>query len=150
MSTLGTFRNTKQIEEAVLSVLRSGRLTYGPVTAEYERRFASMHGCAYGVATNSGTSSLQVTLQAMKELYLWPDRSEVIIPSTTFVATANAVIHCRLTPVLVDVDPIDYCIDPGKIEEKITYRTKAIIPVHAFGLPAQMTAINEIAKRFRL
>lgn len=143
--TLGTYHTTPAIREAVNAVLDSGRLSYGPVTREYERRFAAMHECAYGVASNSGTSSLVVAIQALKEMHGWADGDEVIIPSLTFVATANAVLHNRLTPVLVDVDPLTFNIDPNKIDAAVTPRTRCILPVHLFGLPADMPSIVEYA-----
>jgi len=150
MTTLGTFHSTTEIEHSVLNVLRSGRLSYGPVSKEYEKKFADLHQCSQGISTNSGTSSLVVIIQAMKELYGWDDGDEIIVPSTTFVATVNAVLHCNLTPVLVDVEKDLYCIDVWLIEEKITDRTRAIIPVHAFGMPADMPMVAEIANSHNL
>lgn len=143
--TLGTYHTTPAIRAAVNAVLDSGRLSYGPVSREYERRFAEMHGCAYGVASNSGTSSLVVALQALKELHGWQDGDEVIVPALTFVATVNAVLHNRLIPVLVDVDPQTFNIDTGRIEAAITERTRCILPVHLFGLPADMANIEAVA-----
>lgn len=139
--TLGTYHTTPAIRAAVNAVLDSGRLSYGPVSREYERRFAEMHGCAYGVASNSGTSSLVVALQALKELHGWADGDEVIVPALTFVATINAVLHNRLTPVLVDVDPLTFNIDTSKIEAALTPRTRCIMPVHLFGLPADVRGV---------
>ena len=150
MTTLGTFKSTRNLEYEVLQVLRSGRLTYGPVSASYEKEFASIHDCKDGIVSNSGTSALQVAIQAMAELYHWDAGSEIIVPSTTFVATVNAVIHCGFKPVLVDVDPDYYCIDPALIDDAITPRTCAIIPVHAFGHPADMKAICSIARQYNL
>ncbi len=143
--TLGTYHTTPAIRAAVNAVLDSDRLSYGPVSREYERRFAAMHGCAYGVASNSGTSSLQIALQALKEMYLWQDGDEVIVPALTFVATVNAVLHNRLTPVLVDVNPLTFNIDTSEIEAAITKRTRCILPVHLFGLPADMAMIRGLA-----
>jgi perosamine synthetase len=142
---LGTFATTPKIRSAVNAVLDSGRLSYGPVSREYESRFAALHGCGYGVASNSGTSSLVVAIQALKELHGWQDGDEVIVPALTFVATVNAVLHNRLTPVLVDVNSFTYNIDVSKIEEAITERTRCILPVHLFGQPADMMAIKRIA-----
>lgn len=143
--TLGTYHTTDAIRSAVNAVLDSGRLSYGPVSREYESRFAEMHGCKYGVVSNSGTSSLVVALQALKELNSWNDGDEIIVPSLTFCATINAVLHNRLTPVLVDIDPDTYNIDGDLIEQAITPRTRAILPVHLFGLPANMKMVMEIA-----
>jgi dTDP-4-amino-4,6-dideoxygalactose transaminase len=144
--TLGTFEATDNIRKAVNDVLDSGRLSYGPVSREFEQRFAAMHDCAYGVLTNSGTSSLVVAIQALKELHGWADGDEVIVPALTFVATVNAVLHNRLTPVLVDVDPSTYNIDIAKIEAAITDKTRCIVPVHLFGQPADMWELMWICK----
>lgn len=144
--TVGTFVATDEMRALVNQVLDSGRLSYGPLSRRFEKEFAHMHGCSYGVLSNSGTSSLHVALQAMKELYGWQDGDEVIVPALTFVATVNVVYHCRLTPVLVDVDGDFYDINPFLIEKAITPRTRCIIPVHPFGHPANMTRIIRIAK----
>lgn len=148
--TLGTFRATPEMRELINQVLETGRLSYGPLSRSFEERFAHMHGCKYGVLSNSGTSSLQVALQARKELLGWEDGDEVIVPALTFVATINIVYHCKLTPVLVDIEPDYYAIDPAKIEAAITDRTRAIIPVHPFGQPADMLPIKLIADRYML
>lgn len=143
--TLGTFKANDRTRQLVNHVLDTGRLSYGPLSGEFEARFALQHNCKYAILSNSGTSALQVALQAMKELYGWADGDEVLVPALTFVATVNIVYHCKLTPVLVDIDIDDYCLDPQQIENHITERTRAIIPVHPFGQPADMFTINEIA-----
>lgn len=148
--TLGTWQSTPQIEDAVSSVLRSGRLSYGPVSQDYEQRFASMHDCAYGVVSNSGTSSLVVALQALKQMHGWRDGDEVIVPALTFVASVNAILHNRLTPVLVDVSPHTFNIEPSLIESAITDHTRCIMPVHLFGQPAAMKIICAIARKYGL
>src|SRR3712207_6174410 len=112
----------------------------------FEQEFAELHGCRFGVMSNSGTSSLQVALQALKERHGWEDGDEVIVPAVTFVATSNIVLHNRMTPVFVDVLPDTYNIDPARIEARITERTRAIVPVHLFGLPADMDPILELAR----
>lgn len=147
--SLGTFKATPAMRNLIDTVLDSGRLSYGPLCRQFEERFAQMHQCAYGVLSNSGTSSLQVSLQALKEIHGWADGDEVIVPSLTFVATINVVYHCNLRPVLVDVDSY-YCLNPVLIERVITKRTRCIIPVHPFGLPADMTAIKSIADKHNL
>lgn len=144
--TLGAYHTTPAIRSAVNAVLDSGRLSYGPVTRHYEQRFAEMHGCTYGVASNSGTSSLVVALQALKELHHWSDGDEVIVPSLTFCATINAILHNRLMPVLVDIEPITYNINPWRIEDAITRKTRCILPVHLFGQPTNMKTISRIAR----
>lgn len=120
------------------NVLDSGRLSYGPYSEQFEREFALLHGCKYGILSNSGTSSLLVALQAMKELHGWQDGDEVIVPALTFVATVNIVLQNGLKPVLVDVEPDYYGIDCSKLGQAITRRTRAVIPVHTFGQPCDM------------
>jgi len=142
---VGTFAVNNRARQLVNKVLDSGRISYGPMSRQFEKELSSLHGCEYGVLSNSGTSSLQVALQAMKELHGWRDGDEVIVPALTFVATANIVLHNRMTPVLVDVDAYTYNINPYFVEAAITPRTRAIIPVHLFGQPANMSKIEEIA-----
>ncbi len=134
----------------VHEVLKSNRLSYGWFSRRLERLFASRHGSQYAVLSNSGTSALHVALAALKEKYRWPDGSEVLVPATTFIATSNVVIHNRLVPIFVDIEPDFFSIDPRLISAKIGRRTKAVIPVHLFGQPADMRPILEIAKKHRL
>lgn len=129
----------------VNEVLDSGRLSYGPLSKQFESSFASLHGRQEGVLSNSGTSSLVVALQTLKEMHGWADGDEVIVPALTFVATVNAVLHCRLAPVLVDVDPLYYGLNPMLVEAAITSRTRCILPVHPFGLGADMPTLSAIA-----
>jgi dTDP-4-amino-4,6-dideoxygalactose transaminase len=147
---IGDFKATSAMIVNVQNVLNSGWLSPGPLVKEFEQKFADYHGVTSGIMTNSGTSALVVAIQALKEVDEWPHGSEVICPSITFVATINAVIHCGLKPVLVDVDPATYAMDADQIEEAITPKTKAIIPVHAFGLPADMTQILALASYHNL
>lgn len=118
--------------------------------ARFESEIASIHGCRYGLMCNSGTSALQIALAALKERYGWQDGDEVLVPALTFVATSNVVLYNGLTPVFVDVEREFFDIDPRKIEERITPRTRAIIPVHIGGLPCDMTPILDIAQRRNL
>lgn len=148
--TVGTFRASARAIELVTRALESGQISYGPFSQMFEQRFAELHDSRYAILSNSGTSALQVALQAMKEEHRWNDGDTVIVPATTFVATANIVLHNRMIPVFVDVDPLTYNIDVSKIESKISDRTRAIIPVHLFGQPADMTNVIEIAKARRL
>lgn len=134
-------------KQYVNEVLEAGRLSYGRFSSELERRFAAMHGARFGVLSNSGTSSLQVALQALKEMNDWQDGDEVIVPAATFVATTNIVLHNRMRPVLVDIEPTTFNIDPFQIEAAITPRTRCIIPVNLFGQPADLSTIQEIANR---
>ena len=131
-------------------VIDSGRISYGEKSLAFEQKFAQLHECKYAILSNSGTSALQVALQAMKEINGWKDGDEVIVPATTFVATANIVIHNRMKPVFVDIDPVTYGINPMLIEKAITERTRAVIPVHLFGQPCEMGKIQQIAEEHEL
>ncbi|NQV18409.1 MAG: DegT/DnrJ/EryC1/StrS family aminotransferase [Armatimonadetes bacterium] len=131
-------------------VLDSNHLTYGPMTKRFEQEFAKSHKVKHALFMNSGTSALHVALAALKDRHGWSDGDEIIVPAVTFVATANIVLHNNMTPVFVDVEPDTFNIDPQKIEEKITGRTRAIIPVHLLGLPATMQPVLEMAEKYRL
>jgi dTDP-4-amino-4,6-dideoxygalactose transaminase len=109
-----------------------------------------MHGAKFGVFCNSGTSALQVALDALRLSRGLEVGDEVLVPAITFVATINVVLHNRLKPILVDVDPDYYLMDPDQIESRVTPRTRVIIPVHAFGQPADMARIADIASRHDL
>jgi len=141
---------SEQEKKLVNQVLESNRLTYGPMSQKFERDFALRHGCKHALFLNSGTAALEIALAALKYRRGWADGDEVIVPAVTFVATSNIVLHNNMTPVFVDVEPDTYNIDPAKIEEKITKRTRAIIPVHLLGLPASMGPIMELAKTYAL
>lgn len=142
---VGTFRTTERMRTYVNDVLDTGRISYGPYSRAFEQQFATLHGCRFAVLSNSGTSSLHVALQTLKELHGWADGDEVLVPAVTFVATVNVILHCRLTPVLVDVEPDHYGIDTAKIVAAITRRTRAIMPVHLFGQPCDMKAVAWLA-----
>ena len=125
--------------EAVSDVLRKGPLTNalgtGPKVTAFESRFAKFVDAKYAIAVNTGTSALQLAIiSAGVKL-----GDEVILPSFTFVATAEAVVMAGGKPIFVDIDPITFNINPENIEEKITSKTKAIIPVDLYGLP-ELTA----------
>ena len=158
---MSSFRPTKQIGVGGLvlgaperkyldEVIASNRLSYGPMTARFERDFAQLHDCRYSVFCNSGTSALHIALAALKERHGWADGDEVIVPALTFVATANVVLHNAMVPVFVDVERDTYNLDPRLLAAKISPRTRAIIPVHLFGLPCDMDPITEIARRHDL
>jgi perosamine synthetase len=133
-------------EELVLEALRSGVLGLGPMARRFEELFAAYAGARYACAVSSGTTGLHL---AVRLAGVGPG-DEVITTPITFVATSNAVLYERGTPVFVDVEDRTFNIDPDAIEAAITPRTKAIIPVHVFGYPAQMERINEIAARHGL
>jgi dTDP-4-amino-4,6-dideoxygalactose transaminase len=147
---VGGFQISQRAKDLVLEVLDSNRITSGPKMALFEEKFAGLHDCRYSVMSNSGTSCLQVALAALKEVYGWTDGDEVLVPAVTFVATSNVVMYNGLKPVFVDVEPDYYTIDPERLEERITERTRAIMPVHLSGLPCDMNPIMEIAKRHNL
>ena len=148
--TLGQCKINDVGKRYVNDALNNNRLSAGKYTQKFEEDFAKLHQCKYGVFCNSGTSALQISLAALKELYGYKDGDEVLVPATTFIATSNVVLQNNLTPVFVDVDPLTFNIDPLKIEAKITSRTRACIPVHLFGLPADMDSISVIAKTHSL
>src|SRR5262245_31076374 len=125
----------------------SNRLSYGPITQEFEATFARLHDSPYACFCNSGTSALQIALSALKEQRGWRDGDEVIVPAVTFVATVNVVLQTGLKPVLVDVEPQTFNIDPRLIADAITSRTRCIMPVHLLGLPADMDPILSLARR---
>ena len=148
--SVGDLRIGAKERSYVNEVLDSSRLSYGPFSQRFESLFASLHDCKYAIFCNSGTSALHIALAALKERHGWQDGDEVIVPAVTFIATSNIVLHNHMKPVFVDVHPKTYNIDPAQIEERITPRTRAIIPVHLMGLPADMAPILEIAHRHDL
>ncbi|KKT73015.1 MAG: DegT/DnrJ/EryC1/StrS aminotransferase [Microgenomates group bacterium GW2011_GWA2_44_7] len=141
---------SKKAKNYVLSVLNNNRLSYGKFTGKFEKEFAKTHNRDFAMVCNSGTSGLQVALHALKEVYGWEDNDEVLVPAVTFIASSNVIIHNNLKPVFVDVEKDYYCVDPKKIEEKITSRTRAIMPVHLFGQSSEMKLILKIAKKHNL
>ncbi len=147
---VGCFEPTKKAEKYILQVLRSGRLTYGPFIQRFEREFAKAHDSKYAVMVNSGTSALRIAFACLKEVEGWKDGDEVLVPTITFVATVNTIISNGLKPVFVDVDSRTYNIDPKKIEDKITKRTRAIVPVHMMGQPCDMAPIMKLVKKHKL
>jgi dTDP-4-amino-4,6-dideoxygalactose transaminase len=136
--------------QAVADVVRSGdwgRLRPGATrTREFEARFAAYHDCRHGLCVSSGTAALEVALVSAGVGI----GDEVLVPPYTFMATATAVLQVGAVPVFVDVDSETYNLDPALIESAVSPKTRAIIPVHFGGLPADMDAINAIAKRRRL
>ena len=147
---IADLRISRKAKKYVVSALNANRLSYGKFTEKFEREFARVHSRKFATVCNSGTSGLQVALHALKEVYGWEDNDEVLVPAVTFIASSNVVIHNNLKPVFVDVEKDYYCVDPKKIEEKITSRTRAIMPVHLFGQSSEMKLILKIAKRHNL
>ena len=134
-------------QKGLLEVLRSGVWSYnGPKELEFNKAFAEFIGAKHAISVANGTVSLQLALEACG-IGLG---DEVIVPGLTWQATAAAVLDVNGVPVLVDVTEDNWCIDPARIEEAITPRTKAIIPVHLYGGFADMDAIMEIAGKHDL
>lgn len=139
---------TDEDKKAVIKTLDEDILhgPYVPEVRALEKDFADYIGTEYCIATNSGTAALHMAIAAAG---IGPG-DEVITSAFTFLSSATAVLHHNAIPVFVDIDPETFNIDPKKIEEKITPRTKAIIPVHIHGLPADMDKINQIARKHDL
>jgi len=140
--SVGDFITTPKMRTYIDEVLDSGQISYGKFSRRFEQEFAALHGCQYAILSNSGTSALQVALQAMKEIHNWRDGAQVIVPATTFIATANIVRHCRLVPVFCDVDPLTYNLDPRKVAPLLSDEVKCIIPVHLLGQPADVCGLK--------
>ena len=132
--------------EAVVDVLRTPRLSIGPRVVEFEQSMAEAAGVPYGIAVSSGTAALHLCLCALGI----GEGDEVILPSFTFIAAGNAVLYQRAKPVFVDIERTTLNLDPGRLEEKITARTRAIIVVHTFGHPADLDPILDVARKHGL
>nr|BAL55160.1 glutamine--scyllo-inositol transaminase [uncultured Acetothermia bacterium]BAL60199.1 glutamine--scyllo-inositol transaminase [Candidatus Acetothermum autotrophicum] len=135
-----------ELELAIHEVFRDTAFVLGKHVAWFEQKFAAYCGVRHAIGVNSGTDAITLTLKA---LGLGPG-DEVITAANTFIATVEAIVHAGCKPVLVDVLPDTYNMDPSKLEEKITSKTKAIIPVHLYGQPADLDAIMETARRYNL
>ena len=135
-------------EQRLLQTLRSGKWgkLNGEEVAEFERRFAAMHGCKHGIGVVNGTVSLRIALMAAGIRA----EDEVIVPPYTFLATATAVVEANAVPVFADIDLETFNINPAAVEAAITRRTRAIIPVHMAGQVADMEAIMAIARKHKL
>jgi len=127
-------------EERVLQVLRSGRLSLGPVVPEFEQAFAARVGAEHGIAVSSGTTGLHLAVRAVGI----SDGDEVITSPFSFVASANVAVYERATPVFADIDPVTLNIDPAAAAAAVTERTAALLPVHVFGYPADMPALEAL------
>jgi perosamine synthetase len=133
-------------EQLVSEVLRSGHLSLGPRVAEFERRFAELVGSSCACAVSSGTAGLHLALRAVGV----GDGDEVITSPFSFVASANVALYERARPVFADIDPVTLNLDPQAAEAAVTERTRALLPVHIFGYPADMPAFEAIAARHGL
>lgn len=139
-------RYQDEIDSAIMEVVRSGKYINGPYVARFERAMESYLGVKHAIACASGTDALQLTLMAMD----LKAGDEVITTPFTFAATTETIVLLGGVPVYVDIDPETYNLDVERIEERITARTRAIMPVHLFGQPANMTRIMEIARKHNL
>ncbi|GAW93987.1 DegT/DnrJ/EryC1/StrS family aminotransferase [Calderihabitans maritimus] len=137
---------TEREIELVNEVLRSRWLSMGPKVKEFEEKMAAYVGRRFAVAVNSGTSGLHLLVRSLGI----GEGDEVITTPFSFVASANCILYERARPVFVDIDPLTLNIDVDRIEEKITERTRAILPVHVFGQPVDMERVREIAQKHGL
>ena len=135
-----------EIDAAVHEVVSGGAYMLGPNHNAFEREMADLHGVKHGIALNSGTDALRIMMDAAG---IGPG-DEVLTTAFTFVASTETIVQVGATPVFVDVDPATFMMDPAKLREKVTERTKAILPVHLFGQMAPMGPIMELAERHDL
>ncbi|MCG2825195.1 MAG: DegT/DnrJ/EryC1/StrS family aminotransferase, partial [Thermoplasmatales archaeon] len=133
-------------KKAVLDVLDSGMLAQGEKVKEFEEKFAEYIGVKYAVATSNGTTALHLALLASGV----KSGDEVITTPFTFISTVTSILFCGAKPVFADINPKTFNIDPDKIEEMITKKTKAILPVHLYGQSCEMDKIREIAEKHAL
>jgi perosamine synthetase len=131
---------------AVNAILRTPSLSLGPELTAFEAELAAFHCVAHAVAVSSGTAGLHLALLTLEI----GEGDEVIVPSFAFIAVANAVFQVRATPVFAEIDPITLNLDPVSVEQAITPRTRAILVVHTFGVPAEMVVLRNIAVRHNL
>ena len=136
----------KEIDYVTDAVRSTWVSSLGAYIDQFEEQFADFCGTRYAVTTSNGTTAIHLALVA---LGIGPG-DEVIIPDLSFIATANAVVHAGATPVFVDIDPYNLCLSPAAARAAITDRTKAIMPVHLYGHPADMKQINALAEKHNL
>ena len=139
-----------ELIEACTKVIDSGWYVQGNEHKEFEKEFAQFCGTKYAIGVANGLDALILILRAYKEMGVMQDGDEVIVPSNTYIASILAISENNLIPVLVEPDINTYLIDLSKIEEKITSKTKAIMPVHLYGQACKMDKINNIAKKYNL
>ena len=137
----------KKEYEYVKDCLDNNTLSFlGDYILKFEKNLSDYSNCKYGISCSNGTSALHLALLAVGI----QEGDEVIVPNLTFIATANAVRYCNATPVFVDSEPLTWNINVKKIEEEITDKTKAIIPVHIYGHPCKMDEIIKLAEKYQL
>ena len=139
------YLNEKEAQAAYEAVM-SGWVVQGPKVQAFEKAFEHYIGCDYAIATSSCTTALHLSLKVagIKE------GDEVICPSMSYIATANAVVHAGALPVFAEVKPFTYNLDIEDVEKKITHRTKAILLVHQIGMPADIDAFSALCKKHHL
>lgn len=145
----GTIQIPQKAKDLIIEALNDTRVSCGPLVRKFERKFAKLLGVEHAVAVSTGTDADALALAVLHDLGAVAG-DEVIVPSLSFVATGNAVIHARLTPKFVDIERDTLNIDVEQIEGAITERTKAIMPVHLMGKPAEMDTIMDIAQKHNL
>ncbi|OCL85604.1 DegT/DnrJ/EryC1/StrS family aminotransferase [Arcobacter porcinus] len=139
-----------ELIEATIKVIDSGWYIQGNECKEFDKEFAQYCGTKYAIGVANGLDALILILRAYKEMGIMNDGDEVIVPSNTYIASILAISKNNLVPILIEPDINTYLIDPSKIEEKITSKTKAILSVHLYGQTCEMDRINEIAKKYNL
>lgn len=138
---------TQKEIDYVTDAIKSGWVSsLGKYIDQFEAEFAAFCGVKHAIAVSNGTVAIHLALVALGI----KEGDEVIVPDFSFIATANAVMHARAIPIFADIDPYNLCISVESIQKKITAKTKAIIPVHIYGHPADMPAINALAKEYNL
>src|SRR5512135_1026884 len=136
----------EEVFETITGILESSQYILGPRVRELEKKIAGYHGVLEAIGVASGTDALHLSVEALGI----GEGDEVITTPFTFFATAEAILYTGATPVFVDIEKETMNIDPEKIESAITKRTKAVLPVHIFGHPAEMEKIAEVARKHKL
>lgn len=145
----GTLSVTPRAKELIMEALEANRLSSGKLVRQFEKKFAELTGTKEAVAVSTGTDADALALAVLYDFGA-KRGDEVIVPALSFVATGNAVLQAGFTPVFVDIERETLNIDPAKIEEAVTDRTRAIMPVHLMGKPADMDPIMEVARKYDL
>jgi dTDP-4-amino-4,6-dideoxygalactose transaminase len=145
-----TYKNKDELLKEFEDVLDSGWFILGEQVKKFEQQFAQYCGTSYCIGVANGLDALILILEGYKQLGLLKDEDEVIVPANTYIASILAISKANLTPVLIEPDINTYLINATLIEEKITSKTKAILPVHLYGSLCDMNAINSIAKKYNL
>jgi dTDP-4-amino-4,6-dideoxygalactose transaminase len=135
-----------EIDDAIRLCIADSNFIRGKAVSDFEQAFASYLGIKHCIGCGNGTDALEIILTALK---IGPG-DEVIVPALTWISTAEAVTNVGAEPVFVDIDPYTYTIDCSRIEQKITNKTKAVIPVHLYGCPADMSELTSLTKRYNL